>query len=177
MTRTYYAIYRDPERLLDVIGELKRRGFDRLEAYTPHPIEGLPEALGLPRSPIPLRTFYAGLAAAAITYFIEWLLNAYLYPINVGARPPHFPLSYVPVCFEVGVLCAALTAFFSVITLGRLTRLWDPVFEVPEFESATRDRHWLSVTASDDDSMSALTSALEDSGAERVIRPEDVPCD
>jgi hypothetical protein len=175
MTRTYYAIYREPEQLLGGIAQLQQRGFEQLEVYTPYPVEGLAEALAQPRSSIPARTFYVGLAGAALTYAIQWLLNAYLYPINVGARPPHFPLSYVPICFEVGILCAALTAFASVMSLGRLGRLWDPVFELPEFQSATRDRHWLGVPAGERGE--ELARALADSGAERVITSEDAPCD
>jgi hypothetical protein len=142
MTRLY-AIYDDPEQLVAAIRSLRARGHERLEAYTPFPVEGVSEALGLAPSRIPSYAFASGLAAAAITYLVQWLINDWSYPINVGGRPPHFPLSYVPVCFEVGVLFAALTCVIAVAIAGRFGALWAPVFELGEFAGVTRDQHWL----------------------------------
>jgi hypothetical protein len=50
--------------------------------------------------------FAAGLGAVAGAYGLQWLLNAYLYPLDAGGRPAHFPLAFVPITFEMGVLFA-----------------------------------------------------------------------
>ena len=55
------------------------------------------------------------------------------------------PLAFVPITFEMGVLFAGLTALIGVFFWGRLLKLWDPVFEVPGFDSASKDKFWLRV--------------------------------
>jgi hypothetical protein len=55
------------------------------------------------------------------------------------------PLAFVPITFEMGVLFASFTAFFGTLILGRLVRLWHPVFEADGFESVSVDKFWLSV--------------------------------
>ena len=140
-----FAEYRTPEALLAAIRTLREAGHAPIEAYTPYPVPGLDEALGRRRSRLSYVVFAVGLCAAAGGYGLQWLLNAYLYPLDVGGRPPHLPVAFVPITFEMGILFAATTAVLAVIVLGRLLRLHDPVFEVAGFESATRDHHWLEV--------------------------------
>lgn len=120
-----------------------------IEAYSPYSTEEVREALGRPRSKLGWYVFAAGLFGACGAYFLEWYLVAYLYPLNVGSRPPHMPLAFVPITFEMGVLCAASTAFFGALIAGRLVRPWHPVFETEGFESVSVDRFWLAVKTSD----------------------------
>jgi hypothetical protein len=124
---------------------VRERGHTELDAYGPYSTEEVREALGMGRSRLPVAVLCAALLGAGTAYFIQWGTTAYLYPLNVGGRPPHMPLGYVPITFEMGVLAAAATAFFGVLVLGKLIKLWDPVFEVPGFEGASVDRFWLRV--------------------------------
>jgi hypothetical protein len=143
------AEYNSPGALLAAIEALRGKGYRSLDAYTPYPVPGLEEALGARRSRLPWAVFAVGSAAAAGAYWLQWLLNAYLYPLNVGARPPHYPLSFVPITFEMGILLGCFTAFLGVLAGGRLLRPYDPVFEADGFESASKDRFWVSICASD----------------------------
>lgn len=176
MTTQLYAEYGDPEQLVASVRALKSYGFVELEAYTPYFVEELAEALEQKPSSIPRWTFVIGLAVAALTYAIEWLLNAYLYPIDVGARPPHFPLAYVPISFEMGVLAAAFTAVVGVFACGGFGRLWRPVFDLPGFEGATLDRHWLRLTLHEGEDAHAAEDALSSLGATKVIARQESAC-
>jgi uncharacterized membrane protein YhdT len=176
VTTCLYGIYPDQERLLAAAEELAAKGYRCSEAYTPHPVGRLSETLGQQPPSIPGLAFWVGLAAATLTYLVQWLLNAYSYPINVGARPPHFPLSYVPVCFEMGILFAALTAFVSVLVGGKLGRLWQPLLELSGFDSALRDRYWLELRVDAAGDVNAALAALRASAAERIVRAQEDPC-
>lgn len=143
------AEFERPEALLAAAREMRKSGYRRLDAYTPYPLREVEEALELPPSRLPLLVFGAGMLGAGGGYFLQWLVNAYLYPLIVGSRPPHMPLAFVPITFEMGVLMAALAAFFGMLAFARLVRLWDPVFEISDFERASVDRFWLQVSARD----------------------------
>ncbi len=161
--------------LAAAIRELHDTGHRRLEAYLPFPSHEVEEALGRPRSRLPYAVFIAGIGAAASAYGLQWLVNGYLYPLVVGGRPPHFPLPFVIITFEMGVLFAALCAVLGTLVLGRLVRLVDQVQAVPGFESATRDRFWLEVSAYDPAFDPDRTpAALIRAGATRLERVEDL---
>jgi hypothetical protein len=157
------------------VAALRSLGYRELEAYSPLPVHGLDEALGAPPSRLPRAVFAVGVSAAAAAYGLQYLLNAYLYPLDVGGRPPHLPVAYVPITFEMGVLGAALTAFLGVLWKGRLLRLWQPIFEIDRFVSASSDGFWVRVATSDPRFDREGTAAtLLELGARHVTLLEEV---
>jgi hypothetical protein len=124
---------------------LRQRTDVELDAYTPYSTEEVREALELSPSPLPRFVFLAACLGAGAAYALEWLTTAHWYPLNVGGRPLHMPLAFVPISFEMGVLAASLVAFVGVLAGGKLVKLWDPMFEVPGFEGVSIDRFWLRV--------------------------------
>lgn len=138
-----------PDALAQAARRLRERGLTDLDAYVPYSTEQVREALGIPRSRLPVAVLCAALSGAGAAYWLEWYTTARLYPLDVGGRPPHMPLAFVPITFEMGVLLASFTAFFGVLVLGRLVKLWDPVFEVEGFETSSVDRFWLRVDGTD----------------------------
>jgi hypothetical protein len=156
------------------IRELRAAGLRRLDAYLPFPSHEVEAALARPRSRLPFAVFVAGIGGAAGAYGLQWLVNAYLYPLVVGSRPPYFPLPFVIITFEMGILCAALCAVIGTLALGRLVRLVDEVHAVSGFESATRDRFWLELSTHDPAFDPERTPAvLIRAGATRLERVED----
>ena len=72
----------------------------------------------------------------------------------------------------MGVLFAGITAFVCVFAFSRLPRLHHPVFEIDGFESASIDRFWLGIDASDPKfDRSATRSHLEALGPSRIVWP------
>jgi Protein of unknown function (DUF3341) len=144
MTRVY-AEYDDPGALARAIRSARAWGRVRIEAYTPYHVAEIERALDAPPSRLSYAVLAGGLTGAAGAYGLQWLLNAYDYPIDVGGRPPHMPLSYVPITFEMAVLFASFAAIAAVLVGARLLRLWHPSSEVPGIESATGWRFWLEI--------------------------------
>lgn len=161
------AEFATEDAIVSAIHALPPDHYRHLDGYMPYPSSAVEEALGR-RSRLPLVVFVIGIYAAAAAYFLQWLLVAELYPLVVGNRPPHFPLAFVIITFEMGVLFAGLTSVIGVLVLGRLLRLADGVQGTPGFESATRDRFWLEVVPATID-LAALQRWLVEHGALRVV--------
>ena len=136
----------------------------RIEAYSPIPSHAIDNALGARRSPLAFAAGIGGLFGAFCGYFFQWLLVAYLYPVDVGNRPPHMPLPFTLITIEMGFLLGGITVTVAFIVASRLFKLWEPIFDVPGFESATRAGFWLAVDASDP----AIVTTLRDAGAIQI---------
>jgi len=161
MKTSLLAEFPDAHSLASAARRLRSHPELTLDAYTPYSSEEVREALALPPSRLPYLVFLAACLGAGFAYWLEWYTNAHQYPLNVGGRPPHMPLAFVPIAFEMGVLAAAVAAVAGVLVLGKLVRLWDPVFEIPGFEGASVDRFWLRVDAAGGLELSAIEAELE----------------
>ncbi len=152
--------------LLDAARRLRAEGRADVDLHSPVPIAEAPEALGLRPSRLPLVCAVGGATGVASGYLMQWWMVAVDFPINVGNRPPHSPLAFVPITFELGILFAALSVFVGLLLRCGLPRPHHPVFEADAFRNASVDGLWLSVPAVGD---SALTvDALRALGATRV---------
>src|SRR5688572_27236319 len=120
MKRALLVEFDTPDDLALAARALHDLGHRQLDAYTPYSTEVVREALELGSSPLPRWVLTGGLLGAGGAYFLEWYLNGYLYPLNVGGRPPHMPLAFVPIAFEMGVLLAAFAAVLGVLVHAKL---------------------------------------------------------
>jgi hypothetical protein len=168
-----YAEFDEPETLIRALSAVRAWGPAHVEAYTPYPVPEIERALAARPSRLSYAVFAAGIGAAIGAYALQWLLNAYLYPLNAGGRPTHFPLAFVPITFEMGVLFASLTAFAGVVVGGRLLRLWTIDSEAEGIESASKVHFWLEVvTDASGADLDDLASRLVGAGALAVRRVE-----
>jgi len=124
------------------------RGYRKMDAYAPFPVEGLAGALGK-RNRIPLLVLLSGIVGGASGYFMQWFASVVSYPINIGGRPLHSWPAFIPITFELTVLGASLTAFFFSLGLNGLPKPYHPMFNLTEFERASQDRFFLCIESDD----------------------------
>ena len=145
----WLAEFKTPEELVRAAQRAGATGYRRIEAYTPFPVEGLVEAVGSYKDRLPLITLLGGVIGGAGGYFLQWYSAVVDYPINLGGRPYHSWPAFIPITFELTVLGAALFAVFGMLALNGLPRLYHPLFNVPEFELASRSRFFLCLRRDD----------------------------
>jgi hypothetical protein len=143
------AEFDTPERLLEAARRAHGEGYRRMDAYTPMPVEGLAEAIGLARSRVPLIVLLGGITGCLGGFFFQYWIAVLDYPINVGGRPLNSWPSFIPVTFELTILLSTLSAIARLFALCRLPWPHHPVFNVREFERASRDRFFLCIETRD----------------------------
>ena len=143
------AEFDGPTALVAAAARVRDAGYRRTDAHTPFPVEELAEALGARPTILPLLVLLGGLVGCVAGYFMEWFASTVHYPINVGGRPLHSWPMFIPITFELTVLFGGLTAVFAMLALNRLPMPYHPLFNVPRFALATRDRFFLSIEARD----------------------------
>ena len=143
------AAFDTPEALLSAAERARERGLTALDAFTPYPVKGLPELIGVNKSRIPVWAFIGGAVGGLGILGLMLYSTTVNYPINVGARPLASWTAFAVETFECIILGAALVAFFGTLAGNRLPRLYHPVFNAPSFSLARGNRFYLLVRADD----------------------------
>src|SRR5439155_16040503 len=141
--------FRDAESLVAAATRVHQAGYRHVEAYSPMPVEGLADAIGFRRTRMPLVVLIGGIVGLISGDGLQYYCAVISYPINIGGRPLHSWPAFIPVTFEMTVLGAALFAVLGMLAMNGLPMPYHPVFNVPRFALATRDRFFLCIEAGD----------------------------
>ena len=143
------AEFNNPTSLVNAAREARARGYRKLEAYSPFPIEELTEARHLPKSKLPLIVLIGGILGGLTGYLMQYYVTVIYFPINVAGRPLHSWPMYIVITFELTILFAAISAVLGLLALCGLPMPYHPVFNVERFALASRSRFFLCIEARD----------------------------
>lgn len=150
-TATYglMAEFDNPSDLVAAARHTYEAGYKKIDAYSPFPIEELSEAIGFHKDSVALVTLIGGLVGGLSGYLMQYWIAAVSYPVNVGGKPYHSWPAFIVVTFEMTILFAGISAVLGMLALNGLPMPYHPVFHVPRFAFATKDRFFLIVFSSD----------------------------
>jgi hypothetical protein len=143
------AEFDSPGDLVTAAHRARQAGYVKMDGYSPYPIEELSEAIGFRHTRLPLIVLTGGILGCLGGYLLQYWVSVIEYPMNIGGRPLNSWPSFIPVTFETTVLLAALAAVFGMLGLNGLPMPYHPVFNVPRFALASRDRFFLCIEAVD----------------------------
>jgi hypothetical protein len=153
MKRTpIYGLMAEFDNPSDVVAAARKTyeaGYRKIDAYTPFPIEELSEAVGFHHNGVALVILIGGILGCFSGFALQWWIATISYPVNVGGRPYLSTPAFIVVTFEMTILFAVLAAVFGMLALNGLPMPYHPVFNVPRFAFATKDRFFLIVFSSD----------------------------
>jgi hypothetical protein len=135
--------------VLEAARRSRQAGYRQMDAYTPHPVEGLAAELGMRKTRLPFVVLAGGLVGLGVGFFMQYYSMAVSYPFNVGGRPHNSWPVFIPITFEVLILVGAISAFLGMLFLNGLPRPNHPVFNVPQFARSSQDRFFLCIEATD----------------------------
>jgi hypothetical protein len=143
------AEFDSAQTLLDAAHAVRKAGYTKTDAFSPAPIHGLAEALGFEESIIPKVVLGGGIMGLIGGYGLEYWTQVIAFPQNIGGRPYHAWVAFIPPAYETTILLAALSCFGSLLFLCGFPRPYHPVFNAPRFSMATSDRFFLVIKAND----------------------------
>ena len=172
------AQFEDPDALLHACAQARDRGYKKMDSFTPFPVHGIEEAMGIPRTILPFIVLAVGITGCLVGLFMQYYTNAAdwspLFPgyaFKISGKPLFSIPANIPVTFEVVVLSSAIATFIGMWALNQLPRLANPLHRISRFRRATNDKFFLMIDAKDpqfdhESTGSELTewgaSALED---------------
>jgi len=143
------AEFRTPAAVVDAAQHVRKAGYTKVDAYSPYPIEELAEALHIGHSQLPRLVLVGGIVGALSGWGLQYWAAVLEYPMNIGGRPIYAWPAFIIPAFETTILFAAGAAVLGMLGLNGLPEPYHPVFNVPNFALATRDKFFICIEAGD----------------------------
>lgn len=163
----------DVTSLLRAARRVRTSGYTRTDAFTPYPVHGLDDELGVRKTVLPKIVLTAGILGALTGFGMQYFAMAIHYPLNIGGKPLNSWPAFIPITFEVTVLFAALSAVVGMLALNGLPQPYHPVFHTKNFERASEDLFFLCIES--DDPKFDAAEARELLAAAGAVEVSDVP--
>ncbi|NBV41941.1 DUF3341 domain-containing protein [bacterium] len=151
MNKTFglMAEYQNPGQLLRAAEKLRDAGYSRFETYSPFPIHGMDQAMGIGNSVLGWIVVTCGATGLATAIALQTWVSTSAYRIVTSGKPLFSFQAFVPVCFELMVLFSGFGAVFGMLALNRLPQLYHPMLKKRRFLTATSHGFFISVEAKD----------------------------
>lgn len=143
------AEYEQPAQLVEASRRVRDAGFSRWDTFTPFPVHGIDNAMGIKMTILPWIVLGAGLTGLTMGILLQWYTNAVDYPWIVGGKPFWSIPANVPIMFELTVLFSGITTLVGMLMLNGLPLPAHPLDLKARFARATDDRFFLLIEASD----------------------------
>jgi hypothetical protein len=143
------AEFDSPTALVSAAKRAYEAGYRQMDTFSPYPVEEAWEAIGHHDRRLSLIVLGGGITGLLTGLGLQEWVHQVAYPINIAGKPLNSWPQFVPVIFELTILFAALSAVIGMIVLNGLPQPYHPVFNVPRFEHASRDKFFLVIESTD----------------------------
>ena len=135
--------------MVDAANAIREAGYTKTDAFSPFPLHEIDAALGIRKSKLPWIVLGGGFVGLFSGLALQYYTHVVDYPIIVAGRPFFSLPAFIPPMFELTILLAAFAAVFGMLLLNGLPKPYHPVFNVPRFALATREKFFLLIEAED----------------------------
>ncbi len=163
-----HAIFDDEVPLLASARKIRSQGFHIKDVFSPFPVHGMDDAIGLPRTWIAICAFIYGLTGAALATLMMWYMMISDWPTDIGGKPSfayymNVP-AFIPITFESTVLCAA-----HGMAITFYLRCWlVPGAKAKNPDPRTTDDKFLMVIETNAENKNNIESILKETGASEI---------
>jgi hypothetical protein len=167
----YLAEFESASALYKAAEKVRDAGIKNWDCYSPYPIHGLDQAMGMKKSILPYLVFLGGSIGFITAIALAYTTQVMIYPTVLQAKPANiFTIAaFFPIIFELTVLFSGFAALFGLFALIGLPRLNHPLFESDQFARATDDGFFIAIEARDKNFSADITkSLLEDAGGRNI---------
>lgn len=164
------GVFDDEDVLLHAIDNVRAAGVKIYDVFSPYPVHGIDDALGIERSRLPIAAFFYGLCGLSFALWMQIYMLGFDWPMIIGGKPAISLPAFIPVSFE-------LTVFFTchgmVITFYTISKLY-PRFKTPMLDVRSTDDKFVMAIELDESSsqLPKLTQLLRENGASEVNHKE-----
>ena len=107
------AEFKSPLSLLKAAKQVNLAGYTKYDTYTPFPIHGMDDAMGLRPTIMGWLVLGGGITGLTVGFGIQTWVSIYGYKLIISGKPFFSYPAFVPVTFEIMVLFSAFATVFG----------------------------------------------------------------
>jgi len=136
------GVFDDEDAVLKGIREVREKGLKIQDVYSPFPVHGIDDALGLKKSRLPMAAFMFGMTGTSLALIMQIWMLGYDWPMIIGGKNFASLPPFIPVTFELTVLLAALGMVATFLIASDLKPYkWPRQFDI----RSTDDKHVMAI--------------------------------
>jgi hypothetical protein len=159
------AEFDTPAACMQAAEKVREAGYSRWDVFSPFPVHGMDDAMGLKNSKVGWFTFLGGVTGYTTGMLMIWFMNAVDYAIPVGGKPMFSPMGAFPPAYELTILFGA----FGSLGLNRLPMLHHPLLKNKRFKGVAHDKFYIVIETDDPKFAESETRQLLESAGSRHI--------
>lgn len=143
------AEFKDPGALLKAAEATQAAGYKHYDAYSPFPIHGMDDAMGLGQSKLGWIVLCGGAFGLSLGFGLQTWVATTAYKLVISNKPLFSFQAFIPVTFELMVLFSAFCAVFGMFALNKLPEFYHPFFKSNNFRKATSHGFFIGIESHD----------------------------
>jgi hypothetical protein len=156
--------------------QVRDAGYKRWDVYSPFPIHGMDDAMGLGRSWLSLLSLVGAVIGCLAAFVLVYYTGFIDYPTMVQGKPFFAFEPTFPIFFELTILICAFATCGGILLLCLLPRFNHPMFNWDRFARVSDDKFFLAIEARDPLFMESETRGLlEKAGGQHITVVHDDP--
>ncbi len=144
------ALFESAPAIYEAAKKVRDAGYRKWDVYTPFPVHGMDDAMGLKRSRVPIFTLLGGLTGFCTGMLVVWLMNEVDYPLIVGGKPFFDFIFPFPIAYELTILLASFGTLGGMFLTNRLPMHYHPVLDYEKFRHLTDDKFAVVIETDDE---------------------------
>jgi hypothetical protein len=125
------GVFDNESKLISAIDTLRAKGVTIHDVYTPYPVHELDVHLGFKRTRLAKAAFLFGITGTTLAITMQTYMLGFAWPMIIGGKDYIAVPDFVPVTFELTVLCASLGMVGTFLISnglgpGKKARMFDP---------------------------------------------------
>ncbi|GMT48610.1 MAG: membrane protein [bacterium] len=166
MKKLILGVYDNEKILMKAIKSIRDNKIKLRDVFTPYPVHGLDDVMGIKPSRLPVVAFVMGaIGAASALYFQYWTVGV-SWKLNIGGKPPFALPSFIIITFETMILLAALSMVGAFLLRSKLFPTFNTDMIHPR---ATNDQFIIAIDPQNNDvEEDKIKTMLKENGASDV---------
>ena len=128
------AEFDSPKSLMHAAEAVRDAGYKKFDVYSPFPIHGMDDAMGLRPSIMGWLVLGGGITGLLAGFGIQTWVSIFGYKLVISGKPFFSYQAFIPVTFELMVLLSAFGAVFGMFILNKLPEWYHSLLKDDEFK-------------------------------------------
>ncbi|MDQ3019847.1 MAG: DUF3341 domain-containing protein [Bacteroidota bacterium] len=148
------ALYNTPNEIIEAAATVAGKGYEKFDVYTPYPLHGMDDAMGMGRPKVGYVSFALGITGTCLALLMIGWMSGINYQNIVGGKPFFALPSAIPITFETTVLLTGIATVLGMLILfNKLPKINSPLNDTDFMRNVSSDKYGI-VIRSDDDKFS-----------------------